>query len=263
LRTSISIILLRAALLWFVTTGAAFGASGQLRAQGAELVLQLEDGRILKRDALVGLKLVLAGQTGETEIRIDAVEEDAGAVGGPIPLYRLSLVNPADPASADFCQPDAYGRRAGFPLSDGAGGFRLTCTSGAEGKCVLMGYRPWEATEDIPMRDLHRACVHMLRADYGGDDHPSTRNGTVIDIFDRFGIQRADRDGGMQFEAAWGRDGALCVAHACIAENISLEDIGRRYPALAGFLGPASCNEDAMKAEPRALLFNRSPAPMP
>ncbi len=227
------------------------------------MVLQLEDGRILRRDALVGLRLVLTGQTGETEIRIDAVEEDAKAVGGPVPLYRLSLVNPPDPTSADFCQSDPYGRRAGFPLSDGAGGFRLTCTSGAEGKCVLMGYRPWESTDDIPMKDLHRACVHMLRADYGGDDRPTTRNGTIIDIYDRFGIQNPERVGDMQFEAAWGRDGAVCVAHPRIAENISLEDIAGRYPALAGFLGPAQCNEEAMKTEPKALLFNRSPAPPP
>jgi hypothetical protein len=55
------------------------------------------------------------------------------------------------------------------------------------------------------MRDLLQACIYLLRADYGGDDRPSTRNGTLINLYDRFGIQDPGAAAGMEFEAAWGR----------------------------------------------------------
>ena len=201
---------------------------------------------------------MVAGRQGDSQVRIDGIDEDTAAIGGPITLYRLSVGAPDQPSSGDFCQADARGRRAGFAMPDGAGGFALTCTSGAEGKCVLMGYRPWQPMEGVPMRDLHRACVHMLRADYGGDDRPTTRNGTHVDIYDRFAIQTPDRVEGMQFEAAWGPDGAICVAHPRIVDNVTLEELGERYPRLTNRLGPNVCSEAAMRDDPRALLFNGS-----
>jgi hypothetical protein len=123
---------------------------------------------------------------------------------------------------------------------------------------VLFGYHPWEQREGVPMRDLHRACMNMLRADYGGDDHPTTRNGTKINLYDRFGIVKVDPAPGMRFEAAWGPEGAVCVAHPRIADNITLEEIAVRYPRLKRRLGPHVCYEDAMRADPRALIFNQS-----
>jgi hypothetical protein len=243
-------------------TGLAHGLGGRMEADGAELVLKLDDGRVIKRQALIGLRLVLVTGRGDAEVRIDAVDEDAEAVGGPVPLYRLTVVG-ADQTPGNFCEPDPHGRRAGFPIPDRAGGFSFTCTSGAEGKCVLMGYRPWEARSGVPMSELHRACIHMLRADYGGDDRPSTRNGTLVDIYDRFGIQAAEMLPGLEFEAAWGPDGAICVAHPRIADNIGLTELANRYPRLAERLGPALCTEEAMRADPRALLFNRSAVTAP
>ncbi len=136
--------------------------------------------------------------------------------------------------------------------------FGLTCTSGAEGKCILFGYHPWEKRDGVPMRDLHRACMHMLRADYGGDDRPTTRNGIKINLYDRFGIQSVDPAPGMRFEAAWGPDGAVCVAHPRIADNVTLEELASRYPRLRGRLGPQACYEDAVRSDPAALIFNQS-----
>jgi hypothetical protein len=216
----------------------------------------LSDGRVFQRESLVGLRLLLSG----VQVRIDGVEEDASAVGGAILLYRISIIG-AGGEPGDFCKPDPRGLRAAFPLPDGAGGFRLTCTSGAEGKCVLLGYRPWDTRSDIPMGDLHRACIHMLRADYGGDDRPATRDGTLIDLYDRFGIQKADMLPDMDFEAAWGAQGAICVAHPRVPEHIGLDDIASRYPRLAGSLGPGTCSEEEMLKNPEALLFNRSRTP--
>jgi hypothetical protein len=242
--------------------GSASGLEGRIEADGPDLVLKLDDGRNLRREALIGLRLVLAMRDGKTEVRIDSVDVDAAATGGPVPLYTLTLVGP-DATRGGFCQPDPQGRRAGFPIPDGAGGFSFTCTSGAEGKCALMGYRPWDNRDGVPLRDLHRACIHMLRADYGGDDHPSTRNGTLVDVSDRFGIQKPDMPAGLEFEAAWGPDGAVCVAHPRIAANISLEDLAALYPGLSGRLGAGTCTEEAMRADPRALLFNRSAVTSP
>jgi len=143
------------------------------------------------------------------------------------------------------------------------GGFSFTCTSGAEGKCILLGYRPWEHRDGVPMRELHRACVHMIRADYGGDDRPTTRNGTLIDVYDRFGIQVPAADPALTFEAGWSPEGAICVAHPRIAAHVSLADLAARYPRLAGRLGPQACSDAAARADPRAILFNRSAVTSP
>jgi len=232
-------------------------ADGRLHADGPELALSLDGGRVLRGADLVGVQLVFAGRYGQTQVEIVGFTEDETATGGPIPLYSL-LLSGADQPPRNLCRPDSRGRHAGIALPDGEGGFTFTCTSGAEGKCVLMGYRPWESRDGIPMRDLHRACVHMLRADYGGDDHPTTRDGTSVDIFDRFGIQKSERADGMQFEAAWGTEGAVCVAHPRIAQNVSLARIAEDHPRLAGRLGPEHCSFERMQAEPRALLFNHS-----
>jgi hypothetical protein len=53
---------------------------------------------------------------------------------------------------------------------------------------------------------------------YGGDGVGHTRDGTVIDPFDRLGIQRPEPDPrgrALEFEAAWGPDGrCLCAPNA-------------------------------------------------
>jgi hypothetical protein len=186
------------------------------------------------------------------------IGEDEAAIGSPVTLYRLAAVNSPERPPVDLCEPDIQGRRTGFPLSNASGGFDFVCTSGAAGKCVLMGYRPWDATDEMPLASLHRACVHMLRADYGGDDRPTTRNGTAVDIYDRFGIQAPALRPDMSFEAAWSEDGAVCVARPRIPQNITLSALAERHDHLEGLLGPLTCTEEAMRAAPKAILFNRS-----
>ncbi len=149
------------------------------------------------------MQLVIGSPQGDKVVQIDAIEEGHVTTGGALQLYTLTYRNAERQIISNLCRPDATGRRAGFPLPDERGGFAFTCTSGAEGKCVLMGYRPWEIRDDVPMRDLHRACIRMVRADYGGDGVSTTRDGTLIDVFDRFGIQTPDRSVNMEFEAAW------------------------------------------------------------
>ena len=148
-------------------------AQARLEADGTELVLVREDGRSLRSRELVGATLRVGG----TELLVASVEEDPRAVGGRVWLHRF-LVRQRDGGTRDYCDPDADGRRAGFPLPDGRGGFELTCTNGAKAKCVRWGYRPWdEQSGGPPLRALHRACIHMTRADYGGTARP--RRATV------------------------------------------------------------------------------------
>jgi hypothetical protein len=110
---------------------------------------------------------------------------------------------------------------------------------------------------------VNAACIHMVRADYGGDDRATTRDGTVIDVYDRFGIQKPEFADLMTFEAAWGKDGAICIAHPRIAGNVTLAELENRYPRLRDPLGSEACNEEGMRRHRDALIFNRSAVTAP
>ena len=209
-------------------------AQPQLKVEGTEFVLIMAGGSVLRSADLVGATLRLRAGGEDIDVTIKSVE-------------------------VDLCDPDADGRSLGFPIPNGRGGFDLTCTSGAVGKCVRWGYRPWEDRPGgPPLQALHQACVHMARADYGGDGHGATRDGTLIFFCDRFGIHACGQGARMAFEAGWGTGGATCVARPRIPENISLEQLAERYPRLKPRLGRAACTEASAQDDPTALLFNRS-----
>jgi hypothetical protein len=232
-------------------------AQPTLTADGTEFVLTTDAGQVMRGADLVGatIRLRVAGRP--FEITIESAQEDRKSVGYVL-LHHFVARNNGGPPS-DLCSPDAEGRSLGFPVPSGNGNFDITCTSGAVGKCVRFGYRPWEEVPDgPPLKALHQACIHMVRADYGGDGKPSTRNATLIDIYDRWGIQTTDGIGSMTFEAAWGVDGAVCVAHPRVPENISLQELEKRYPRLEAHLGPAVCTEKIASHDRRTMLFNRS-----
>jgi ADYC domain-containing protein len=233
-------------------------AQQALTAAGTEFVLTTPDGRTLHGADLVGATLNIAAAGKQVEIMIKSVEEDPHAVGGRVFLHQFVVKDEAG-MQVDMCNPDTQRRSLGFPVPDGHGGFALTCTSGAVGKCIRWGYRPWEEQPGgPPLAALHQACVHMARADYGGDGRATTREGMLIYWCDRFGLRPCGEDAPVAFEAAWGRDGAICVAHPRIRENVSLEQLAERYPWLKSHLGPAACSEDSAAQDPAALLFNRS-----
>jgi len=235
-----------------VTTAAA--DSGLVASRG-ELYLRFEDGRTLHGEALRGASL-LVGQGGAARrVRIDDVEP-VDAVDAPVLLYSLSVEERAGERRS-LCRPDALGRRGAIPLTTDDGAIRFTCSSGAEGKCVLLGYPPW-GEGSRPMRALHQACIHLIRADYGGDGRPATQDGTLIHVYDRFGIRHLRPGTGMAFEAAWSADGALCVAHARNARLVDLKTLVLRYPRLAGRVGAERCTDALMRRHPEALLFNLS-----
>jgi hypothetical protein len=149
-------------------------------------------------------------------VRIDAVTRDPSDGEGDVWLHRFSTLDGKTGRWRGSCTPGPDDTVAGFPLTgrwtaDGrhlrtASTFTLTCTSGAAGKCVRLGYKPWrEDASGESLWDYHQACVRMVRADYGGDGTGYTREGTRIDVSDRLSIQQPERDpGGLTFEAAWG-----------------------------------------------------------
>ena len=213
-------------------SGSALAVEGRIEADGPDLVLKLDDGRILRREALVGLRLVLATRDGRADVRIS---EFRGHGCGQPPAARfrstLSPWSAPTPLPAISVSPTRTG--------DGPASRSRTAPEGSASPARAApkaSARSWDIAPGTPgtgfhSADLHRACIHMFRADYGGDDHPSTRNGTLVDVSDRFGIQKPEMPAGLEFEAAWGPDGAVCVAHPRIAANISLEDLAASTPA--------------------------------
>jgi hypothetical protein len=233
-------------------------AQAPLSVDGTEFVLTMRAGRTLRSADLVGATLTIAAGGTQAEITIGSVEEDRYAAGGRVLLHHF-VVTDETGKQTDLCTPDAEGRSRGFPVPDERGGFELTCTSGAVGKCIRWGYRAWEEKSGgPPLAALHQACVRMTRADYGGDGRTHTRDGIAVYVCDRFGIRQCEPDAPLAFEAAWGEDGAVCVARPRLADVVSLDQLAQRYPRLWPRLGQAACNETSATRDIAALLFNRS-----
>lgn len=224
----------------------------------------LSDGWIVPQEQLPGTILALGdGTGGQRRIRIDAVERDAKDPAGEVVLYTLFEQDSASGDWRNLCLPDPDGRRLGIPLAgaftpDGRyepthHGILLTCTGGAEGKCIRFGYKPWGfGPNNVSLAPYYQACVRLVRADYCGDGIGHTRDGTPIDIFDAIGIQRDEPAPGMTFEAAWRADGAVCVRHTRLPDVLDSAALAERCPRLKHSIGE-TCDESAP-----ALLFNRS-----
>lgn len=229
-----------------------------LSVDGTEFVLTRPDGQVLRSADLVGATLRISTQDAPLEISIASVEEDRQATGGRVVLHRFTVRGESG-APIDLCAADAEGRHLGFPVPTGAGRFDVACSSGAIGKCIRWGYRPWEERNGgAPLRALHRAGVRMTRADCGGDGTTHTHDGTLIAIHDRFGIRPLPHHAGMAFEAAWGPDGAVCVAHPRLAHDLSLARLAARYPRFAARVGSRACSLERALRDPAALIFSWS-----
>ncbi|ANM21850.1 MULTISPECIES: ADYC domain-containing protein [unclassified Rhizobium] len=239
---------------------------------GTAFRLTFSSGRVLQGKELTGvtLSLLLSGDPVAHRVRIDDVVTDSRDPDGEVLLHKVSVADGAAPV--ELCDPDPDGNRWMFPLKgqwDSEGkmisqsGFTLTCSAGAQGKCVRFGYKPWKTLSDgTDLAEYHRACVKMVRADYCGD-HATTRTGMKIDIYDDRGIQREAESSGsdeLSFEAAWSPAGAVCVAHTRVPEKMTLDGLSHSCPRLADRLGATPCT--AQNAEAglfgKALLFNRS-----
>jgi hypothetical protein len=254
-------------LMMAMSAGGVALAAPRITAAATAFHVTLDDGSQLSGLALKGaiLDVVFAGQNGR--IRIADIWHDK--LNPDVLLHDFRWLN-GDGSEHIMCPPGPDGTRAGFPVegrsnASGAidatadGHFELTCTAGAQGKCVRFGYEPWKTTPDgTSLRDYYNACIHLIRADYAGDGRATTRDGTLIDIYDHIGIQEDVQDPKhiFTFEAAFGKDGAICVAHPRITDNVTIEALARDVPRLVGHLGPQACSEAS--AGPAALVFVKS-----
>lgn len=245
------------AALAIFATGAAQGQSSSkptvtaIEAVEGTFRATLSDGTLRQGAELTGMILTYSDGDHTIQIKLNGVRSDPRDATGKLLLHDLRYADTGNP----YCLPSADGLREGYAIpgradADGTihpaekGAFELACTSGAQGKCLRFGYRPWATGPDgVSMQDRYNACIHMVRADYCGDGTPTTVDGTIIDIFDDAGIQTPDRRAGFTFEAAWSPEGAVCVAHVRIVENISLQQLAETCPRLAGKLGPSACAE--------------------
>jgi hypothetical protein len=250
----------------YPVAGEAVADQPSIEVVGTSFQVTIPDGRLLLSSDLIGAVLDVVDEAGRTvTLRIDAVGKDPSDPGGEIWLHRFSVADDSGSGWREFCTPGPDGTVAGFPIagswaSDGrhekaSAGFIVTCTSGAVGKCVRMGYKPWREVEGESLWEYHQSCVRALRADYGGDGAGYTRNGTLVDVFDRLGIQSPEpdpHDPTLQFEAAWGPNGAVCVRRTRLPEILTTDQLAERYPHLTDRIGP-DCSEATA-----ALIWNRS-----
>ena len=253
--------LLRWLLATCLVVGGPLCASAQapsvrsISVEGTEIAVSLGDERRLRSKDLVGAVLRMRFDGQPTEVRIANVEPDPEDRTATVWLHTFEVKQP-DGSWNNLCLPGPDGRRQGFPLKDKDGAIDLTCSAGAVGKCVRFGYRPWASGPDgESLAPQHAACVRMVRGDYGGT-RPFTRNGMSIDLYDLQDIQKSDMAADQTFEAGWTPDGAVCVHHPRVKENVTLEQLEAEFPRLKGRTG-AVCTEDFARRH-GAILFNRS-----
>lgn len=242
-------------------------ATEGLRVEGTRFVVDAADGQSLRGSELTGAELDL-GALGV--VRVVAVEADAEARFDEVWLHTLELRQPGSMLFNNFCAPDPKGdtRVVVYPgyfddarhyIADNER-FSMSCVSGVEAKCLRWGYLPWRKAPNTgeSLKPYYEACIHMARADYCGDDRPSTRDGTSIDIFDRVGVQQQTTGlTDMRFEAGWNVDGAVCANHTRIPQNLTLGQLPDRCMRFSASTLGSACTE-ASAATRGALLFNRS-----
>ena len=199
---------------------------------GAALGGMRADGRPLAGTDLAGAELHATASDGTpVTLRIDMVTR---AQQPDVLLYAVSY-RAADGLSQPLCGVDdgapvkalalagtwdeSEGTPTGGAHVDDPDLFTFACQGYAIAKCVELGYAPWRtATEcrapgechDLPLAPLHQACTRMLRADYCGDGTATTRDGTLVDVWDVVSIQSDDAPN-WTFEAEWTPRGASCV----------------------------------------------------
>jgi ADYC domain len=258
----------RLVIMTFIAAAALAEAAAEpetvaIKASGTAFRVTFADGAVRRGTDLAGTVLMLKVAGTTARIRIVSVVPDAEDKTGAVLLHDFRI----EESGASLCEPDADGKRFGFPLAgrtaaDGGllaedDAYEVVCTSGAQGKCVRFGYHPWEnGPHGESMRDYYNACVRLVRADYCGDGQTWTREGALIDLWDNIGIRRSTtlKNSMFSFEAGWTSGGSVCVAHTRVPEKLTPDSLKISCPRLAHV---PICNEKAARRA-GALLFNRS-----
>ncbi len=251
---------------WLLTAGAS-ATAGSLNIVGGAITLTQAGGRSLSGEQLIGLEIDLTSPGGALmTVRIDGVEHDAQ--DPQLMFYHFTTRDPGSGQWQPVCLPDYEGKTMGFLLEaittptgtylPAKGVYSLQCSSGASGKCVRWGYKPWAfGPSGKSLWDHHQACTRMARADYCGNGVSHTKDGTMINMYDPLGIQRSETSPAFSFEAAWGAQGAVCVRKVRWPDISSLERLAARCPQLRDKLGEG-WGASTAKAFGRALIWNES-----
>lgn len=243
-------------------------SAGNLRVDGTAIVVIDESGQERRGAELDGAELDL-GDIGTLRIAQSTLDDQA-RFPGEVWLLDGELRAIGMQEFESICTPDASGDTRmviysgyfdeGFRYVAASDRFSVSCVSGVEGKCLRWGYLPWRKAPigGASLAPYYESCIRMARADYCGDDQPTTRDGTGIDIYDRVGVQQPTPDlKDFHFEAGWGTRGAVCVHHARIADNLLLSALPGTCPRLSAEVIGDVCDE-ARATELGALLYNRS-----
>jgi hypothetical protein len=137
-----------------------------LEVVGTLFRVTVPDGRVLTSPDLAGAVLDVVDDTGRTmTVRIEAVARDPSDADGDVWLHRFSILEAGTGAWRELCTPAPDGTVAGFPVAGswtsdrrhlrGSSGFAVTCASGAVGKCVRFGYKPWREAKWVSLWDYH------------------------------------------------------------------------------------------------------------
>lgn len=229
------------------------------------LVAVRDDGSILADAALVGASAPFGR---DWTLRIDGFVPADPADGTPRPRYDVSVRHSDDDGWRKLCPADESGATTALPVPgywnpDGsfelisAAAFSLSCSATAQAECVRLGYAPWlRGPDGSSLQAYHRACVHMIRADYCGDGSARPVAGTRVEVFDRAGINRSGEAPSGEPEALWGPEGAVCLARTRRPDD-SVPAVVERCPRLAD-LPTDRCTADSFDDLPNALVGNRS-----
>lgn len=199
--------------------------------KGSEIRAVTKKNKTLTGDDLEGAKLYATLDDGTPiTLRIDDVKSHYTIYpNDKIYIYTASYQKAGENTWELICGDDADGDPIGaIPLRgrwnyevgvpDGGSKIKdpdaitFACEGFALYKCAELGYEPWlKFGNKNVLEDHHQACTRMIRADYCGDGESWTVDGTMINVFDVFGIQKDATN--WPTEAEWDEDGARCLSH--------------------------------------------------
>lgn len=139
--------------------------------------------------------------------------------------------------------------------------FSFACVRRDVAKCLRQGYSAY-ASDGRDKKILFEACTRMMRADYCGDGHSFTRDGSEVRLYDKGSkgavlakIKADQLDGKLRFEAKWdATKGAVCVAQPRYPELV-------RQGASAACLAKIQsrkCTQEEAEHDGDPVLFNYS-----
>ena len=175
-------------------------------------------------------------------LRFDNIYLDTSRPEGDVYLYDISVAQSGSSTWSSLCTDSAGAPVPAIPIRnywDTQTGARIdnpnvvtfACASGALGKCVRLGYRPWaqatrcikdkESCSTISLGEYHQACTRMIRADYCGNGTSYTLNGTQIEVYDQLSPAVQSNTMNWSIEGQWNPGGAFCLGDARHSELLS------------------------------------------